>query len=216
MMQDANIETLILAAVGLLLLGVLTCFAKFLMVISAVSYGLSTPRLPSQLIAAGIAALLTLVVMWPVFTASQAAIKDRGPLEIIANPASWDEASKPLGDFLRANSSQANIELFEEIGAKNKTPTSEKAQRSTALQTFTVWGPAFMLTELTEAFKSILLILIPFVVIDLAVMNITLAVGASSMDPRVLSLPLKVLCFVFMDGWSLIVKGLVMGYTYSM
>jgi len=215
MIQTANIETLILAAVGLLLLGVLTCFAKFLMVISAVSYGLSTPRLPSQLIASGIAALLTLVVMWPVLNASQAAIKRGGPLEVIANPATWDDACKPLGDFLRANSSQPNIELFEEIATRNKSSASDKPQLSTAHQTFAVWGPAFMLTELTEAFKSILLILIPFVVIDLAVMNITLAVGASSMDPRVLSLPLKVLCFVLMDGWSLIVKGLVMGYTYS-
>lgn len=213
MMQEVNVEMLILAAVGLLLLGVLTCFAKFLLVISAVSYGLSTPRLPSQFIASGIAALLTLVVMWPVFTASQAAMKSDAP-DVMADPARWNEACKPLGDFLKANSSAANIELFEEIAVKNKT-ASEKVPTSIVHKTFAVWGPAFMLTELTEAFKSILLILIPFIVIDLAVMNITLAVGASSMDPRVLSLPLKVLCFVLMDGWSLIVKGLVMGYTYA-
>lgn len=214
MMQEVNVEMLILAAVGLLLLGVLTCFAKFLLVISAVSYGLSTPRLPSQFIASGIAALLTLVVMWPVFTALQAAMKLETATEAMVSPARWNEACKPLGDFLKANSSAANIELFEEVAVKNKT-ASEKVPTSIVHKTFAVWGPAFMLTELTEAFKSILLILIPFIVIDLAVMNITLAVGASSMDPRVLSLPLKVLCFVLMDGWSLIVKGLVMGYTYA-
>jgi flagellar biosynthesis protein FliP len=72
-----------------------------------------------------------------------------------------------------------------------------------------------MLTEFTEAFMSVLLILLPFLVIDLVVTNLLVALGATSLPPATVALPLKVLAFVLMDGWKLIVQGVVLGYAYG-
>lgn len=76
--------------------------------------------------------------------------------------------------------------------------------------------PAFILTELTEALQIAFLIFVPFVVIDLFVTNLLLAVGMQQMTPTVISLPLKLLVFVMMDGWRLIVQGILLGYSYQL
>ena len=81
------------------------------------------------------------------------------------------------------------------------------------IHVMTVLAPAFLLTELTEAFQIGFLLLIPFLIIELVVSNIMLALGMMMMNPQVITLPLKLLLFVLVDGWTLILEGIVTGYT---
>lgn len=195
-----------------LLLSVVTCFAKLVMIAGAVSYGLGAPRLPSAGLAAAFALLLTCVIMWPVWDRCSAAYARAGENQ----QAAWAAASEPLESFLRVNSNERSLTFFEstraQIAAKSKVADATPAPVQRAL---TVAGPAFMLTEFTEAFMSVLLILLPFLVIDLVVTNLLVALGATSLPPATVALPLKVLAFVLMDGWKLIVQGVVLGYAYG-
>ena len=81
-----------------------------------------------------------------------------------------------------------------------------------AMELITVLAPAFILTELTEAFQIGFLIFVPFLVIDLVVSNLLLAMGMHMLSPVTVSLPLKLLLFVLVDGWTLILQGIVLGY----
>ena len=202
------------AVAALLLLGVVTCFAKLVMIASAVSYGLGAPRLPSAGLAAAFALLLTCVVMWPVWERCSAAYEKAGGAA--GGTAAWSAAASGLDGFLRANSSERSLKFFEstreQIAIKAGANVTEVP---VAQRTLTVAGPAFMLTEFSEAFMSVLLILLPFLVIDLVVANLLLALGTTSLSPTVIALPLKVLTFVLMDGWRLIVQGVVLGYAYG-
>ena len=195
-----------------LLLSVVTCFAKLLMIAGAVSYGLGAPRLPSAGLAAAFALLLTCVIMWPVWDRCSAAYARAGD----SQQAAWAAASEPLESFLRANSSERSLTFFEstraQIAAKAKVADAAPAP---VQRTLTVAGPAFMLTEFSEAVMSVLLILLPFLVIDLVVTNLLVALGATALPPSTIALPLKVLAFVLMDGWKLVVQGVVLGYAYG-
>jgi len=202
-------------ALGVLLLAVVTCFAKLVIIAAAVRYGLGASRLPSGAVAVGFAALLSIVIMWPVWEKSAAAFDSPGNS---TQTARWMGAAEPLSSFLKANSKASNIELFASVrgdiaGRAGAAPAVAPGVHG-AFDGLTVNAPAFMLTELTEAFQSALLILIPFLVIDLFVTNIMLAMGASSLSPNSVSLPLKLLVFVLMDGWRLIIQGVVLGYSY--
>ena len=203
------------AAIGIaaiLLLTVLTSFAKFTMITGAVSYGLGAPRLPSAGIGAAIALLLSCVVMWPVWNSCSAAYQSAGGSE-----AGMRAACVPLEKFLAANSTEQARASFEKARAAiaAKANAADGAANLTPVErTLTVSGPAFMVTELTEAFMSALFVLIPFLIIDLVVMNLLVVLGAPSMKPNAVALPLKLLTFVLMDGWALIINGVVLGYSY--
>ena len=201
-----DVATAVASVAGVALLAaVLTSFAKFTMIAAAVAHGLGAARLPSAWLGASWALLLTAVVMWPVWDACSAAWTKAG----------LQAAAEPLGKFLVANSDPESLASFERVrdtiaaraGAEASTPDSVRG-------VLTVAGPAFMVTEFTEAFMSALFVLIPFFVIDLVVANLLLAAGASSLSSAVVALPLKILAFVMMDGWRLIVQGVVLGYAY--
>lgn len=136
-------------------------------------------------------------------------------------------ARGPIRDFLEKNSSPANIRLFRNLAvatAKRGPHQSIEPGKSLAsadappassppwYDELVVLTPAFVLTELTEAFKIGFLIFIPFLVLDLVVSNILLALGMQMLAPQTVSLPLKLMLFVLVDGWTVIVKGLVLSY----
>ncbi|GMV26992.1 MAG: hypothetical protein AMXMBFR58_30230 [Phycisphaerae bacterium] len=119
----------------------------------------------------------------------------------------------PIEEFLRRHASKRNIELFDSlIGRLMAAQKIEGPQMPTALRKFVTLAPAFVLTELSEAFMIGFLIFVPFLVVDLVVSNILLALGMQMLTPTMISLPLKLLVFVVMDGWGLILRGLVAGY----
>lgn len=123
----------------------------------------------------------------------------------------------PLEEFLRRHAAEQHIQLFSRLQSKllshqGLDPDPKSAGMPEALRTFVVLAPAFVLTELTEAFMIGFLIFVPFLVVDLVVSNVLLAMGMQMLTPTMVSLPLKLLVFVVMDGWSLILRGIVSGY----
>lgn len=123
----------------------------------------------------------------------------------------------PLEEFLTRHAAAQHVELFTKLQGRllerqglNADPA--KAGMPEPLRRFVVLAPAFVLTELSEAFMIGFLIFVPFLVIDLVVSNILLAMGMQMLTPTMVSLPLKLLVFVVMDGWGMILRGIVMGY----
>ncbi len=132
----------------------------------------------------------------------------------------------PIRKFLTQHASPENIALFEQLQVKlsrgNDVPPIDEAAGElfgdnpnieALVYDLVVLAPAFMLTELVEAFQIGFMIFIPFLVIDLAVSNILLAMGMHMLSPVTISLPFKLLLFVLIDGWTLIIQGVVLGYT---
>ena len=152
-----------------------------------------------------------------------------------------DAAEPALRGFLERHASPANVQFFDGLQARLRSanatgPSAELAEvTSTAgdapadptgvtdmigeerlqqlIYDLSILAPAFMLTELTEAFQIGFLIFVPFLVIDLVVSNILLAIGMHMLSPTTVSLPFKLLLFVLVDGWRLIIQGVVLGYT---
>jgi type III secretion protein R len=147
----------------------------------------------------------------------------------------------PLYEFMLANTRPSHVDLFDSMAAEMKeragdtlsspAPATdvpailrlEQELRIVAekqsdwnhlLRALAVLAPAFILTELTEALQMAFFIFVPFVVIDLFVTNILLAIGMQQMTPTTISLPLKLLVFVLMDGWSLLIQNILLGYHY--
>lgn len=135
----------------------------------------------------------------------------------------------PMRRFLQKHSTPANVMLFESLqqqlrDSQQHIPNmvapdglqagvESSASRFESLREFSVLVPAFVLTELTEAFWIGVLIFIPFLVVDLFVGNVLLAMGMHMMQPNTVALPLKILLFVVVGGWELIIRGVVLGYT---
>ncbi len=139
-------------------------------------------------------------------------------------------ARAPVRDFLEKNSDPANIRLFRRLAQVTaqrgnpqiaaataatdgpSVPSQTPPQAPAWIDELVILTPAFVLTELTEAFKIGFLIFVPFLVLDLVVSNILLALGMQMLAPQTVSLPLKLMLFVLVDGWTVIVKGLVLSY----
>ena len=120
-----------------------------------------------------------------------------------------DAVSEPMRDFLKANADAKERARFVAV-ANESRPEAERAKVSDT--DFTVLVPSFVVTELTEAFAIGFLIYLPFLVIDLVVANVLLALGMQMLSPTQVSLPFKLLLFVAIDGWGLLAQALVAGY----
>lgn len=218
-MNDINqLAMLVAAAIGVpMLLAVATSFAKFAIVGASLRYAMGTPRMPPSPVIAGMALVFSLQVMWPVVTRIQSgyaanASVPAGQLDAAALAAA---APGPMSEFLAANSSKQAREMFEslreKLGEQAKTPPLS----GPIADAISLRLPAFALTELTEAFMVVFLVCIPFLIIDLVVGSVLLSLGMHMLNPSTVSLPFKLLLFVLMDGWKLIVQGLILGYHYT-
>ena len=219
-------------------LTMVTSFVKLVVVASLIRTAIGTPQIPPAIVINGLALVLTIHIMWPVgeavgvnYARLAAERREQNRLQRPeADPNAADltsgeavelalqAASEPLSKFLRKNADPRNVELFQQLrtrlAAGNATPGDVNAPApESPLAVWTTLVPAFVLTELTEAFQIGFLIFLPFLIIDLAVSNVLLALGAQTLQPTVVSLPLKLLLFVMVDGWSLLVKSVVLGYT---
>jgi type III secretion protein R len=200
---------LLLAAMSLLpfLLVTLTSFTKMSVVLSLARSALGTQQAPPTVVLTGLAAVLSAVVMAPVGEAMLARVQARRPLS--AGPGLLSvasTASEPLRAFLVQHGSP---ELRSEFAALSRELRSGRAVSDEDL---VVVAPAFVLTELKQAFQIGFLVFLPFLVVDMVVANVLLALGMQSLSPSQVSLPFKVLLFVAVDGWALLARNLVQGY----
>ena len=119
--------------------------------------------------------------------------------------AAIDEGSKPLKQFMLKQTRQSDLAFFVELKRKNPPNSPED---------LTIWeiAPAYILSELKVAFEIGFIVFVPFIVLDLVVANILLALGMFMLSPTIISRPFKLLIFIAVDGWALIVQGLVQSY----
>jgi type III secretion protein R len=191
-----------------------TAFVKIATVLQIVRSAIGAQSVPSGTVMMALAGALTFIAMAPLGTKVGARLSPllsgRDGSDVAALVRDGIEAVRePLRDFLRANSSDAERSRFLDV-ARSARPAPDRAQVHG--DDFAVVVPAFVVTELADAFAIGFLIYLPFLVIDLVVSNVLLALGMQMMNPTQVSLPFKLLLFVAIDGWGLLAQSLVTGY----
>ncbi|MCC5979119.1 MAG: type III secretion system export apparatus subunit SctR [Salinarimonas sp.] len=189
-----------------------TSFAKISIVLFLVRNALGIQQTPPGVLINTVAIVLTLFIMAPILREMYGIITDpRQSYETMADfEAIFHEATVPLISFLQLHSRPEATAFFVE------TTTVLWAEYDVEMQVaendIVVLLPAFLISELTRAFEIGFLLYLPFLVIDFVVSVIIVAMGMSMLSPTVISTPLKLLLFVFIDGWSRLLQGLVLSY----
>lgn len=197
--------TIMSVAPGLLMM--VTSFTRFLIAFSFLRAGLGLQTTPSNLVLISLAMFMTMFVMSPTFEQSWR----NGVKPLIDNTVTleegYDQTTTPFRTFMRQNVRDKDLATFQAIAAE-KNPGAEPYAETD----FRILIPAFMVSELRRGFEIGFLIALPFLIIDLVVATVMMAMGMMMMPPTVLSLPLKALFFVLIDGWSLLVGTLVRSF----
>ena len=193
-----------------------TSFTKIVVTLSLLRNALGLQQVPPNIVLNGLALILTLYVMYPVGQEMQAAIatqqQQQGGGEVqptAAMATAVDAGKEPLRAFLLKHSDADERKFFLETAKRVGNPqrVSDLTDRD-----FIVVIPAFVVKELSLAFQIGFLIFLPFLVIDLVISNILLAMGMMMLSPTTISLPFKLLLFVLVDGWVKLSHGLVLSY----
>jgi type III secretion protein R len=189
----------------------LTSFSKILVVLSIARSALGTQQAPPTIVLTGLAAVLSGHIMAPVmermYSAGEVAYQEAGSGAQLLSSAA--KVTQPLREFLVKHGDASERARFVDL-ARELRPVEEAALvKDTDL---TVVIPAFVITELKEAFQIGFLIFLPFLVLDMVVANVLLALGMQTLSPSQVSLPFKILLFVAVDGWGLLARGLILGY----
>ncbi|MDX2121770.1 MAG: flagellar type III secretion system pore protein FliP [Gemmatimonadota bacterium] len=180
----------------------ITPFLRIAVVLHFLRQALGTQTTPSNQVLIGLAMFLSVLIMWPV--ATEMYTRGWQPMEKgeMAPAQAMEEGSKPLKTFLLRFAREKDIALFLEV---SKTPPPARP----ADLTLRVLIPAYILSELKAGFQIGAVLFLPFLIIDLVVASVTLSVGMVQLPPVMLSAPFKVLLFVLVDGWNLVVGSLV-------
>jgi flagellar biosynthetic protein FliP len=182
-----------------------TSFARIVIVLSLLRNAIGTPQIPPNQVMIGLALVMTFFIMSPVYTQiDQQAIQPYLSGNIDQANA-FKKASGPLRDFMFKQTRDKDLELFISMSGQNRPTTLEDIP-------IVVLLPAFVLSELRTAFIMGFAIYVPFLIIDLVISSILLAMGMMMLPPSLISLPFKILLFVMVDGWYLIARSLSMSF----
>ena len=182
----------------------MTSFLRFTIVFSMLKTALGTQQVPPSIVIIGLSMILTFYTMGGVFQK----MYDMGSVPFKRNQdmiMTIDQGSKPLKEFMMKQTRESDLAFFIELANKEQPKSPED---------ITIWqvAPAYILSELKTAFEIGFIVFVPFIVLDLIVANILLALGMFMLSPTIISLPFKLLIFIAVDGWALIVQGLVQSY----
>lgn len=184
----------------------MTCFTRLIVVFHFLRQALGTQETPNNQILIGLSLFITLFVMSPTFTQIyNEAYKPMSEGEINQTEA-LERGLIPLRAYMFKYTREKDLALFLSL-SKSPRPATENDVPTTALI------PAYMISELKTAFQIGFILFLPFLVIDLAVSSVLLSMGMMQLPPVVISMPLKILLFVMVDGWYLIVSSLVKSVT---
>ena len=183
----------------------MTSFLRYSIVFSILKQALGTQQVPPSMVLVGLSIILTFYSMGPVFNQ----MWEMGSVPYQKNGdmvVAIQEGSKPLKEFMLKQTREQDLEFFIKL-SKGKTTVEN-------VEEITLWeaAPAYIVSELKTAFEIGFLIFVPFIVLDLVVANILLALGMFMLSPTIISLPFKLLIFIAVDGWTLIVQGLVTSF----
>ncbi|MFZ0443781.1 MAG: flagellar type III secretion system pore protein FliP [Bacillus sp. (in: firmicutes)] len=195
--------TVLSIAPGILIL--MTCFTRIVIVLSFTRTALATQQMPPNQVLIGLALFMTFFIMAPTFQeVNNEALTPLFNNEINLEQA-YDAAVVPVKEFMSNHTRQKDLALFLEYGGVNR-PESIQDIPLTALV------PAFAISELKTAFQIGFMIFIPFLVIDMVVASVLMSMGMMMLPPVMISLPFKILLFVLVDGWYLVVKSLLQSF----
>jgi flagellar biosynthetic protein FliP len=183
-----------------------TCFVRFVVVLGFLRTGIGTQSAPPNQVLVGLALFMAVFVSAPIAME----MYDKGGKPYMAGEMTetqaLDAATPPLRTFLLAHTRDADLELFFDVAHAARPTTAADVPLRVAI-------PAFVLSELRTAFQIGLTMLLPFLVIDLIAATILTSLGMVMVPPQSVSLPLKILVFVMIDGWHLVVESLLRGVT---
>ena len=183
----------------------LTSFTRIIIVLALLRQALGTAQTPSNQILIGLAFFLTLFIMAPVFSQvyEEAAVPYME--EQITMQEGMETAAKPFRAFMLEQTRENDLELFAQLAGLDNLESPEAVP-------FVVLIPAFVTSELKTAFQIGFLIMIPFLIIDLVVASVLMSMGMVMLSPLIISLPFKVMLFVLVDGWGLLMGTLASSF----
>jgi len=188
-----------------------TCYVRLIVVLSLLRQALGSQQLPPNQVTTTLAMFLTVLIMWPVWTKVH-----KNAIEPYTNPDiemsaedAWTAGVAPVREFMASQISmagnQADVKLFLEYLGESEAQTFADVPLQALL-------PAFLMSELKVAFLIGFLVFLPFVIIDLVVASVTMSMGMVMVPPTTISLPMKLMLFVLVDGWHYVVRMLLMSF----
>ena len=206
LIQLVALLTVLSLAPGLLIM--VTSFTRFVVALSFLRAGLGLQTTPANIVMISLALFMTFYVMAPTFDRAW----ETGVQPLMKSEISEEEAylriTDPFREFMLAHVRQKDLQTFEALAAESFRKKFDEKRID-----MRVIIPAFMISELRRSFEIGFLIILPFLVIDMIVATLTMSMGMMMMPPTVIALPFKMLFFVLIDGWNLLVSGLVRSFS---
>ena len=183
----------------------MTAFTRIIIVLAILRQALGTAQTPTTQTLIGLALFLTLFVMAPVFNQVYQDAVQPYVNEEIGFQEALDRAAVPFRQFMLAQTRHSDLDLFAQISGGEAPASAEDVP-------FSLLVPAFLTSELKTAFQIGFLIFIPFLIIDLVVASVLMSMGMLMLSPLIISLPFKIMLFVLVDGWALILGTLASSF----
>ena len=198
---------LIMTALGFIpaIVMLMTSFTRIVIVFSILRQALGLQQTPSNQVLVGIALFLTFFIMAPTFDEINRDAVQPYLNEQLGAVEALDKAQVPIKRFMLAQTRESDLELFVRLSQRTDIASPEEAP-------LTILVPAFITSELKTAFQIGFMIFIPFLVIDLVVSSVLMAMGMMMLSPLIVSLPFKLMLFVLVDGWALIIGTLAASF----
>lgn len=183
----------------------MTAFTRIIIVLAILRMALGTAQIPTNQILLGLALFLTIFIMAPVFDkVNEDAVQPYLNEQIPAQQA-LQQAAAPFKKFMLAQTRDGDLNLFTHLAGKEKLESPDSVP-------FSLLMPAFVTSELKTAFQIGFLLFIPFLIIDLVVASVLMAMGMMMLSPLIISLPFKIMLFVLVDGWTLVIGSLASSF----
>jgi flagellar biosynthetic protein FliP len=210
--QDYTVTLQIVAVMTVLtllpaFLMMMTSFTRIMIVFAILRQAIGLQSTPSNQILLGLSLFLTIFIMTPVFEKVNVDALQPYLNEQIGSVEAVERASKPFHTFMLAQTRESDLDLFMRISNTQNVATPADVP-------FFVLAPAFLTSELKTAFQIGFLLFVPFLIIDMVVASVLMAMGMMMLSPIIISLPFKILLFVMIDGWAMIVGTLAASYGY--
>lgn len=209
--QDVALSLQILFTLTILSLApsiliMMTSFTRIIVVLSFLRSALGTQQMPPNQVLIGLALFLTFYTMSPYWEVVNTTALQPYMANTITQDAAMTEAMKPIREFMLKQTRENDLALFVNLSEMARPNSPEDIPTTTII-------PAFMISELKTAFQIGFLIYIPFIVIDMIVASTLMSMGMMMVPPVMISLPFKILLFVLVDGWNLLIRSLVTSFS---
>ncbi len=205
--QYVALLTVLSVAPGLLIM--VTSFTRIVIALSFLRSGLGLQSTPANLVLISLALFMTFFIMAPVFEKARTEGLEPYMANQITAEQAYQRITDPFRDFMLKNVREKDLAMFQRVAEERNMALAENPETD-----LRILIPAFMISELRRGFEIGFLIALPFLVIDLIVSMLTMSMGMMMLPPTVISLPFKLLFFVLIDGWNLLVGSLLNSFIF--